>query len=161
MSARRKPKAAAPRVLVDFGPVLSRVEVREVADIDNPNRTVRQAKARVHWQVMRLDGRQYDAATRMLDLLEQAEGACWRPEGMRVARPAHEQGHPSERQLFARDALAQGKAAAGKDGYYLAEMVIGGNLPIDKLAATSGETGRKVRQRFTAALDSMAQAWRL
>lgn len=161
MSARRKPKATAPRPLGDFGPVLARVEVRDVADIDNPNATVRQAKARVHWQTMRLEARQYDAAARMLDLLEQAEGACWRPDGMRVRRPAHEQGHPSERQLFARDALAEAKAAAGRDGYYLAEMVIGGNLPLDKLAATSGETGRRVRQRFVEALDAFVVVWRL
>jgi hypothetical protein len=161
MSARRKPKAAALKMTGDFGPVLARVEVREVADIENPNRTVRQAKARVHWQVMRLEAQQYDAAERMLDLLEQAGGACWRPEGMRVRRPAHEQGHPSERQLFARDALAQGKAAAGRDGYYLAEQVIGANLPIDRLAQIGGETGRKTRQRFVEALDAMATAWRL
>jgi hypothetical protein len=132
-SIEEKHLADAPRPLGDFGPVLARVEVLDVADIDNPNRTVRQAKARVHWQVMRLDAQQYDAAERMLDLLEQAGGACWRPDGMRVRRPAHEQGHPSERQLFACEALAQGKEAAGQDGYYLAEMVIGDQVTLDEM----------------------------
>lgn len=161
MSARRKPKAAALRMTSDFGPVAARVVVLEVADPENPNRTIKRAKERVHWQVMRLEAQQYDAAERMLDLLEQAGGACWRPEGMRVSRPPHEQGHPSERQLFARDALAQGKAAAGRDGYYLAEQIIGANLPIDRLAEIGGETGRRTRQRFVKALDAMATVWRL
>lgn len=164
MSARRKPKRAIP-LMFDAGPAIrlarGDVHVVTMADPDSPTATVKIAKARCHWRIMDLTGPQSAAAAQMEDNAEIAGGACWRPDGPRVSRPAYEQGHPSEHQVIAAAAMRAGKEACGQDGWFLLEQVVLGNIPMATIAEASGESPRKCRDRLTEALDKLAVAWRL
>lgn len=164
MSARRKPKRAVP-LMIDAGPAIrlarGDVQVVTMPDPERPNATVKIAKARSNWRAMDLTGPQWDAAAQMEDTAEIAGGACWRPDGPRVSRPAYEQGHPSEHQVIAAAAMRAGKEACGQDGWFLLEQVVLGNIPMVTISEASGESYRKCRDRLTTALDKLARAWRV
>jgi hypothetical protein len=94
------------------------------------------------------------------ELVEEAGGARHRPEAMVTRLKPWEKGHPCDQLLDAQTALRRVKAAVGESAWDLLDLVAVQNKRINDLAAT-GDARAVLRGRFLAAVDRLAEHWRI
>jgi hypothetical protein len=164
MSARRKPKATVPRVLGDFGAVLARVEVLDVADPAAPMATIRRARVKCGydtlWRRGGLTDAEREAADRFAHTCDLAAGARDRPAaGMAGHREPWNQGHPAQTTLRATTSLRGVQVALGNDANALLLLYVRDNLPAGEIAARRKEREDCTLGRIKAALTRLSEHW--
>ena len=160
----RKPRKQPRAVALDHGPAvrLARgdVVVADRPDPDMPNRTLRAARAVVHYASMRLTAPQREAAGRLCVQAERAGGAAWRPDGIVVALHPSQRGHPAEWQVAAITDLRRAHALLGPAAWAVVWRAVVANVPVAQDAAT-GHQRALLTGRLLAGLDRLAEHWRM
>lgn len=165
MTKARKPRRAVPlEVRMDHGPAIRLARgdfvVGDRPDPDAPQRTIRRASVRVHYEHMGLSEPQREAADRLCVQAERAGGAAWRPDGIVVALHPSQRGHPAEWQVAAVADMRQARAALGEAAWAVVWACVVENRPMSTDAA-SGHARAILTGRLLAALDRLAEHWRM
>ena len=143
---------------------LDRAERRDVADPDDPNRTVRVARLTCHYDQLHrrgtLSDAQREACDRYLMEAEVAEGAKDRPTARVGGRtPPWMQGHPAETQVRAVVSLRAARAAVGLNGRALCDLLVLANLDVAAIADRRKERREVTMGQIKASLTRLAEHW--
>lgn len=165
MARTRKPRRAVPlEVRADHGTAIrlarGDLDVSDRPDPENPNRTVRRASVRVHYTHMGLTDPQMEAANRLCVQVERAGGGMWKPDGVVVSLHPSQRGHPAEWQLAATRDVENARVALGKTAWAVVWACVVENRPMSA-EAVSGHARAVLTGRLLAALDRLAEHWRM
>ena len=165
MAKHRKPRRTGPpAIALDHGTAIRLARgdllVADRPDPDAPQRTIRRASVRVHYEHMGLTDPQREAADRLCVQAERAGGAAWRPDGIVVALHPSQRGHPAEWQVAAVSDLRQARAALGEAAWAVLWACVVENRPISADAA-SGHARAVLAGRLLAGLDRLAEHWKM
>jgi hypothetical protein len=151
---------------LDIGPLVRRqrgdVAVEDRPDPDEPNRTVRGAKARCHYDALHSRGGLSDAEREAADryaVTSEMEAGARDRSGVAVRVPPWQQGHPLLTQVQAAAQLRGVHAAVGSDGAALLRMYVRDNSPAGEIARRRHESEPAVIGRIKAALTRAAEHW--
>jgi hypothetical protein len=166
MSNRRRQSAA---VALDMGPsirlIRGDVVVLDRPDPATPNRTVRAARARTHYDALWKRGGLADAEREAADkyaVLCEIEAGARDRSGEAVGRlPPWMQGQPTLTQVQAVASLRGVHGAIGADGMALLRLYVRDNLPAAEIAGRRRETEPAVIGRIKAALTRAAEHWEM
>jgi hypothetical protein len=163
--ARAAKSAARPAVVLsDYGAVLARVVVEEVADPGQPNRTIRRAQVVPlyvgWWKKGGISDEMREAADRYAITCEHEHGARDRGEiGMPSNRAPHTQGHPLMSQVQAAASLRAAHASIGPDACALLRLYVRDNLPLDDIARRRHERKEVTIIAVRGALGGLVSHW--
>lgn len=166
MNATAKTRARPIRDPNDYGPsaAMSRREVVDAADPDNPNRTVRRARVVCHydtaWRRGSLTAEERNACDRYARLVEAAGGACEdRGEFVGDRPPPHMRDGGILAKVRAQAVITDANAALGRSATKTMRLYVVANMSADDMAERDGLHSRVVWGLVVAAVRRLTEHW--